>query len=738
MRNLLAAALLLAAGCSKGSLGRCNTDSDCPSGATCDQGEKVCTAGVNDCVPGCAAGLTCQSAACVDLAGPDIQVPTDPQPYARLLADGGADVIRLPITITDPSGVCTTGACSPKMTVGSSTVAFSSQQGNVFFFDLDATKAAAGAEGSLSFTVSAQDSLGHQSSASGSRFVDDKAPVVAFFKVFRDGDPEPAADAGFPPAVANTGHDGITFVYSDVVHVKGSVADNGGIGAVTWRIDGVALDGGVSTGTAHAPCDGGTVCEFDVQVPLNAPGNGELHTTTADLVMSTNLTATNGATRIPVANLHVILSAADRAQSGAHEPLAKQTVRDVAARTTRFLWLRNLPAGNSVRGLSIHPNGDVIATTIGAGTAAVDEVFAIPSSGPFPDGGFPLHWSFGADAGFGANNGLGDIQDMPAIGAGDATSAPVYVATTDGGLFALSPSGARVWSTVGLQELWTAPAVVSLSSGEAVVIPSAPNVANQSKVFTVGFSNGAPFVLDAGVDAIDVFSAPLVLDGGVYFGTQNSFYRLDLGTGGLSAPTDVGGEIWSPVTDGGVVYTATRAATTGTLSTLDQTLSLVNPAVPVAGAVNHDLIVDMNGRVIASVVSTTTSRLVSIDTANGGLVDVALSTDLSAGDGLSPLQGSDGTIYLPRATGFLLAFKDGVTSWTLDPNGTILHAAAMDCSGRLFFASNETVYAVVTDDRGLADAPWPTYRRDSRATGNFGAPKYGIRLPGPDGGVCNN
>jgi hypothetical protein len=62
----------------------------------------------------------------------------------------------------------------------------------------------------------------------------------------------------------------------------------------------------------------------------------------------------------------------------------------------------------------------------------------------------------------------------------------------------------------------------------------------------------------------------------------------------------------------------------------------------------------------------------------------------------------------------------------------------MDCDGRLYVASNETVYALVTDDRGLADAPWPTYRRDSRATGNFGAPKYGVRVPGPDGGVCNN
>ena len=97
-----------------------------------------------------------------------------------------------------------------------------------------------------------------------------------------------------------------------------------------------------------------------------------------------------------------------------------------------------------------------------------------------------------------------------------------------------------------------------------------------------------------------------------------------------------------------------------------------------------------------------------------------------------------GTIYLPRNTGFLLAFRDGQTSWTFDPNGTVFRATAMDCAGRLYVASDETIYAFVTDDRGLADAPWPTYRRDSRATGNFGAPKYGIRLPGPDGGVCTN
>jgi hypothetical protein len=108
-------------------------------------------------------------------------------------------------------------------------------------------------------------------------------------------------------------------------------------------------------------------------------------------------------------------------------------------------------------------------------------------------------------------------------------------------------------------------------------------------------------------------------------------------------------------------------------------------------------------------------------------------------DGKIPMQGSEGTLYVPRGGFVLFAFAaDHSTSWTFGTNAPLFRAAAMDCAGRLYVASDETIYALVTDDRGLADAPWPTYRRDSRATGNFGAPKYGIRLPGPDGGVCDN
>src|SRR5207244_3343478 len=74
----------------------------------------------------------------------------------------------------------------------------------------------------------------------------------------------------------------------------------------------------------------------------------------------------------------------------------------------------------------------------------------------------------------------------------------------------------------------------------------------------------------------------------------------------------------------------------------------------------------------------------------------------------------------------------GKLSWMADPNGTTYRAFTMDCSGRLFGATNgvtgtqSLVYALITDDRGLADTVWPSYRLDARNTGNVLSPKYGI------------
>jgi hypothetical protein len=121
------------------------------------------------------------------------------------------------------------------------------------------------------------------------------------------------------------------------------------------------------------------------------------------------------------------------------------------------------------------------------------------------------------------------------------------------------------------------------------------------------------------------------------------------------------------------------------------------------------------------------------------------------GSGHAPLIGWDGVaahehFYLPRDTAVTYAYdSSGTLVWYAGPNGATYRAFAMDCAGRLFGASNAAtgaalagankslVYALITDDRGLADTAWPSYRLDARNTGNV-ASIYGILR---SGGTCS-
>jgi hypothetical protein len=137
----------------------------------------------------------------------------------------------------------------------------------------------------------------------------------------------------------------------------------------------------------------------------------------------------------------------------------------------------------------------------------------------------------------------------------------------------------------------------------------------------------------------------------------------------------------------------------------------------------------------------------------GGQIDTVATLDGTAaqfasvnlgGNGRVPLVAWDGVpanqhFYFPRDTGSLSAYTAlGQLSWSAGPNSNSYRAVTMDCAGRLFGATNDLtggkslVYAFITDDKGLANTAWPSYRGDARNTGNAVAP-YGIRT---SGGAC--
>src|SRR5205085_2708962 len=116
-----------------------------------------------------------------------------------------------------------------------------------------------------------------------------------------------------------------------------------------------------------------------VPVALNATGNGAFNSGDAMHQM--------GDLNAPSAPLNVVIDATDSSHSadGASAPHTGSS--PTAAQTTRLLWQMYLP--NSVSGMALHPNGDLVVTLDGG----VDTVVAMNPA----DGG--VHWSWGSDAG---------------------------------------------------------------------------------------------------------------------------------------------------------------------------------------------------------------------------------------------------------------------------------------------------------------------------------------------------
>ncbi|MCA1827069.1 MAG: hypothetical protein LC689_09030, partial [Myxococcales bacterium] len=159
----------------------------------------------------------------------------------------------------------------------------------------------------------------------------------------------------------------------------------------------------------------------------------------------------------------------------------------------------------------------------------------------------------------------------------------------------------------------------------------------------------------------------------------------------------------------------------------------VTPSGAPAMTLEGTLLVPLSGGAVAT-----------FQTANPGTAVKNPLLNLGA-SGHAPLIGWDGQqahehFYLTRDTAVFLAYDSaGNLSWEADPNGSTYRTATMDCLGRVFSASNgvngsqSLVYALITDDRGMADTAWPSYRIDARNTGNA-ASAFGML---PSGGTCS-
>jgi hypothetical protein len=637
---------------------------------------------------------------------PAISIAADSAHYARLLPDGGASPIGVSVTIVDGVGVA-----APQLLSGAAALPPASSSGNVYVFQLDPRDAPAGTEGAYGFHVRAVDRLGHDGGADGTRVIDGAPPAVAV-QIYKD-----APDGGgvtYPAAVPNTGWTGATFVYSDTVHVQGTITDSTGIGAATLRVDGIDLDGGVSRGTARdLGCSPGAFsCPFALDVTLNDAGS-ELHTGTS------TFDAGVAAGNIPAGMLQFTIDARDTAvaSDGGASPNAASSVS--AARTTRLLWQRTL-AGAAVSGMAVHPSGDLIVTMDG-GTG--NTVYALAADQPATRWGRTLAVTLPADG----------VIGTPAIGAGDGSSARIYLASGIGDLYAFSPDGGTAWTNQTSSSFFAVgPAVTQVTVGgnvvDAVVVPD--GVASPNSKLWRGIS--ATDVTSVASDNRDFHAAPLILGGSVYFATQNGSGSTShltkhsiAANGDLSAgttPTANAGVPWfGLLTDGTSLYAATRPATLGgVLVKTDTSFGAAAWTDTLASGLAGEPTFGIDGKLYGADLA---SALSAFNPASGAATPFAALSSV----GMTPLQGSDGHLYIPRRTSGFSAFDGNQLSWTFTAPTAVLRFATMDCQGHVFVAHGPTVSAFLSDDHGLADTAWPSLRRDARNSGNAGAIKYGIR-----------
>ncbi|HUJ29145.1 MAG TPA: hypothetical protein VLW85_24155, partial [Myxococcales bacterium] len=646
-------------------------------------------------------------------------------------ADAGAGVKSTSLTVTDAN------------TATLHTVSGTPGAAGDYTFTLDAAYLLANTEGPLSFTFNAQDNLSagvadasHSKNLADSRSVDGKPPTVTITQIINPNQQttDTAPQVAYPDAVTNTGYDATHFIYSDTVQIKGTIKDSGaGIAVVSgtptpnYEIDGT----GAGPKFAITSCTNGqtSTCNFITTATLNDPTQA-------------------GAFAASDSTMQIVVDSLDEAVDAAGNPAGNSGASSpVQFNVTRFWWKQALTGASTVNGLAVYPSagatgvGDVIATTSSA--AGFDSVFSLYRKGPLHSGG-AVAWSKGASF-YAPGNDLGSVQTAPVIGAA-GTSPTIYIATSGGDVVALNATGnggsstptAAAWNCgTGnlIDPVHNTPAVVqaskvgSLSNCEAVIAG-----ADNSDIWAVCGTAVNSCTPRSTTIAANGSSPVAVLGGNFYVGAGNKVDQTNLsGTGGFAAvnPFTTGdtNAFNYIVTDGSELFAFNNNAQKAYAfdNTLNQRYSKslsagVNgaPILLPAAAPTPGLLFNENSK------SPTNSVFVLGTAASPAETGVFAASKLPSTT-TAPLLGSDNRVYTDGGGVLYALNQTSSLPFTQQWNFSIGAAATfngpptMDCQGVLYAASGGTVWAFITDAKGLANSPWPKYQRDARNSGNADA-----------------
>ena len=311
------------------------------------------------------------------------------------------------------------------------------------------------------------------------------------------------------------------------------------------------------------------------------------------------------------------------------------------------------------------------------------------------------------------------VDSTPAIG----PNGTVYVGSWDNQIYAINPSdGTKLWD---------------FNTSSSVI--ASPSIGVDGKIY-FGSKDDFFYALESnGSLAWEVYignpvssSAALGQDGTIYFGDENgTFHALnqdgttkwtylvdevaDANKSILSSPAvDIVGNIFFGCGNG-YCYSISDNGSSASLVWKYQTGDRVD-ASPVLGTSNEVFFVSRDG------------YLRSIDTSTG-----IINWEVFCGDVFysSPVVDSNGRVYVVGYTGFgenhlfafdangSLAWDTNSTSSPLSIGGLVDSSLALDQNGTLFFGCFDNKVYAVNVGTGLADSPWPQFKRGGNRNGSW-------------------
>jgi outer membrane protein assembly factor BamB len=234
----------------------------------------------------------------------------------------------------------------------------------------------------------------------------------------------------------------------------------------------------------------------------------------------------------------------------------------------------------------------------------------------------------------------------------------IYLGSSDGLLYSLTPEdGSRKWQHEVWFQIWSSPAI----GCDGTIYLTEGN-----ELYAINPDGSPKWEFQAG-DI--VFTSPVIgADGTIYFGSNDTK---------LYAINPDGSQKWVFDSDSDVHFLAI-----GTDGTIYVGLSWYLYAINPDGSEKWSFVTEGN----------------------------VLST---------PTIGADGTIYIGSDDNKLYAINpDGSLKWEYETGGYIRSSAAIGTDGTIYVGSNDgLLYAIRGESGGLADSPWPKFRKNAKNTG---------------------